>query len=181
MFLIDFHFSLLSLYFLITRLSFGVSEYQFSIFNAFEAEAAQKQFNVRYSCVTNAYERYLIGANKQIGVHDVSKDWQSCVYRWENIFRKEERDWKMVYLARIEDTNTAQIIWNFDFSASNLKIKDVQLTFNTMTYENGIVELQIFHKGMTCSKGQLMPLIKNSHLDRNSFFFKLARPTKCSF
>lgn len=115
-------------------------------------EAAHKQFNLRYSTVTNTYERYLIGENKQIEVHDISKDWQSCIYRCENIFRKEERDWKMAYLARIEDTNTAQIQWNFDFSATSLKIKDVQLVFNTMTYENGLVELEILHKGMTCSK-----------------------------
>lgn len=91
-------------------------------------------------------------------MHDTSKDWQSCVYRWENIFRKEERDWKVVYLARTEDTNTAQITWNFDFSASNLKIKDVQLVFNTKTFENGIVELEISHKGTACFKYHLVLL-----------------------
>lgn len=53
----------------------------------------------------------------------------------------------MVYLARMEDAVTAQIIWAFDFSKSNLKIKDVKLTFNTMTYEDGNVDVEFSYKG----------------------------------
>lgn len=111
-------------------------------------ESSQKQFNVRYSSASNTYQRYIKMPNNQIEVNESSKDWQSCVYLFENICRKEERDWKMVYLARTEDTATAQIGWNFDFSALKLKIKDVKLIFNTMTYEDGTVNIEFSSKGI---------------------------------
>lgn len=77
----------------------------------------------------------------------MTKSWQSCVYRWQNILRKEERDWKMVYLARAEDTDTAEIEWKFDFSDRKLKIKDFQFKFDTKTYENGQIDISFWHKG----------------------------------
>lgn len=117
------------------------------MFNATEVEVAAKQFNVRYSCVTDTYERYTKKPGNQVEVHDSSSGWQSCACRWERIARKEERDWKMAYLARAEDTDTAKIIWNFDFAASKLKIKDVKLVFDTKIYENGQVNIEISHKG----------------------------------
>lgn len=85
--------------------------------------------------------------NEQIEVNETMKDWQSCVYNVENIARKEERDWKMVYLARTEDTATAQITWNFDFSQSKLKVKDVKFVFDKTTYEDGKVDIEFSHKG----------------------------------
>lgn len=41
--------------------------------------------------------------------------WQQLVFEARNVFRKEELDWKMVYLAREEGTDTAEISWKFDF------------------------------------------------------------------
>lgn len=117
------------------------------MFNAELVEMTVKQFNVRYSCVTDTYERYTRQSSSRVQVHDRSSGWQSCVCRWERIARKEERDWKMVYLARAEDTDTAQIIWNFDFSTANLKIKQIKLVFDTKIYENGQVHLEVSHKG----------------------------------
>lgn len=51
----------------------------------------------------------------------------------------------MVYLARAEDTETATIAWNFDFTKENLRIKSVSIKFESKTYENGIVDLQILN------------------------------------
>lgn len=77
----------------------------------------------------------------------MTQTWQSGAYRWQNLFRKEERDWKMVYLARAEDTDTAEIEWKFDFSDRNLTIKDIQLKFDLKIYESGQIDVSFLHKG----------------------------------
>lgn len=120
--------------------------FQFFVFNASEFEAKSKQFNVRYSCSKDVYERYSY-INFKTEIIQTFKTWQSCAYRWENIFRKEERDWKMTYLARDEDAETAEIEWKFDFSDYQLKIKNARLKLDTCTYENGLIEVQTLHKG----------------------------------
>lgn len=53
----------------------------------------------------------------------------------------------MVYLARTEDAEQAEIEWKFDFSDRKLKIKDITLKFDTKTYENGLIEVSFLHKG----------------------------------
>lgn len=106
-----------------------------------------KQFNVRYCSATNEYERFIRQSNEHIEIEDVTKKWQSCAYRWQNMFRKEEQDWKMVYLARAEDTDQAEIEWKFDFSDRKLIIKDIKLKFDYKIYESGEIEIFFLHKG----------------------------------
>lgn len=120
--------------------------FQFFIFNASEMNILEKQFNVRYCSAKNEYEQFIRRSNN-VEIKEVTKTWQSCAYRWQNILRKEERDWKMVYLARAEDTDTAEIEWKFDFSHQQLKIKDVQMKFDTKLYESGEIEFAFWHKG----------------------------------
>lgn len=104
---------------------------------------------MRYSSAKNEYECY-IQQTHNLKVIQVKKTWQSGVYRYENIFRKEENDWKMVYLARAEDTQHAEIEWKFDFSENNLKIKDISLNFDVKVYETGMIEITFLHKGERC-------------------------------
>ena len=82
-----------------------------------------------------------IEENGQIKVLETKKDWRSYHYLAENLFRKVEHDWKMVYLARTEDTDKAIIQWKFDFSKNNLRIKEFNMQFNRVTYENGNIEI----------------------------------------
>ncbi|XP_055701462.1 peptide-N(4)-(N-acetyl-beta-glucosaminyl)asparagine amidase isoform X2 [Phlebotomus papatasi] len=112
----------------------------FFSFTATEADKKQKQFNVRYSCSRDVYEKYVKNGQEVI-VLDTTKSWNSCQYSSHNIFRKVEHDWKMTYLARTEDTNEASIEWRFDFTAQDLKISSVFINFETKVYENGRISL----------------------------------------
>jgi peptide-N4-(N-acetyl-beta-glucosaminyl)asparagine amidase len=49
---------------------------------------------------------------------DQINGFSSCTFKSENIFRKEEQDWKMVYLARKEGSTRSTISWKFDFKGN---------------------------------------------------------------
>lgn len=125
-----------------------------------------KQFNVRYCSATNEYERFIRQSNEHIEIEDVTKKWQSCAYRWQNMFLKEENDWKMVYLARAEDTDQAEIEWKFDFSDRKLIIKDIKLKFDYKIYESGEIEIFFLHKGNTSTMvfNSILCLLNSIHL-----------------
>lgn len=113
----------------------------FYIFIPNEQEIQSKQFNVRYSCAKDNYERFLIGPMGPV-MTETTKDWKSCHYTSENIFRKEEHDWKMLYLARTEGTAVGTISWKFDFSIQSMKIKNIKVKFGKQTYEGANVDVQ---------------------------------------
>ncbi|XP_052796357.1 peptide-N(4)-(N-acetyl-beta-glucosaminyl)asparagine amidase-like [Mya arenaria] len=95
-------------------------------------EKAEGCLHVQYSCKDDAYTRVSSGNAKTRG-------WQACVNEGENIFRKEELDWKMVYLARTEGSSSATISWKFDFAGSGLCVDKVDVRADHAVYENGKV------------------------------------------
>jgi peptide-N4-(N-acetyl-beta-glucosaminyl)asparagine amidase len=123
-------------------LKFTICHFQFHVFTPTEDEARWKEFNVRYSCAKDQYERY----SKSEGVHQVANKWDSLHFMSENIFRKVEHDWKMAYLARTEGTSSAFISWKFDFSAAEQKIKTASLKLETKTYEDATIVVKYFDK-----------------------------------
>lgn len=47
----------------------------------------------------------------------------------------------MVYLARQEDSDYAEIVWKFDFTKTNLKVKNYKLTLEKKTFGEGNIEV----------------------------------------
>ena len=79
------------------------------VFTPSARERESEIIHVRYNSADNKYLRKSSGDEELLG-------WDSCVYEQKNIFWKEEPDWKMVYLARCEGSNSAEITWKFDLT-----------------------------------------------------------------
>lgn len=99
------------------------------VFKLTEEERKSKVFHVKYSCAKDEYIR--VSKNSE-----VIKPFSSCVNKQQNVFRKEERDWKMAYLARTEGSSSAEISWKFDFSGeANPRILSI---FNFLSVQSSL-------------------------------------------
>jgi peptide-N4-(N-acetyl-beta-glucosaminyl)asparagine amidase len=101
-------------------------------------EIESKQFNLRYSCAKNRYERF-VGSL----VLETGNDWSEWHYESQNMFRKVEHDHKMVYLSRTENSTSGIIQWNFNFD--NQVVKSFQLKCDTKTFESGRIKVEFFN------------------------------------
>lgn len=114
---------------------------------------------LRYSASLDQYEF--------VGNNDVTiiKNWCAGVFEHKGVFRKEERDWKMVYLARrginyqkyicifvylyislviTEDEDEGFIKWKFAINKNTKKcINTVEVNLDYAIYENGVVKTTI--------------------------------------
>lgn len=99
-------------------------------------EIASKVFHVKYCTAADKYMR-VSTLNTEID------GWKAGVWEMQNIFRKTEMDWKMVYLSRTEGAPTGTLSWKFDCSKTSLNINSVTVTFPFCVYENGNVLIQL--------------------------------------
>ncbi|CAH0551290.1 unnamed protein product [Brassicogethes aeneus] len=100
-------------------------------------DVPEKYVTIRYSPANDSYE-YLCD-NKALKKTD---KWTSGIYFMKDVFRKEEKDWKQVYLCRKDGSDTGVISWKFELT--NKKIIDkVDLNFDYSVFESGEVKLQI--------------------------------------
>ncbi|XP_041364348.1 peptide-N(4)-(N-acetyl-beta-glucosaminyl)asparagine amidase-like isoform X2 [Gigantopelta aegis] len=109
------------------------------MFTLTEEEKKSEFFHVSYSCAGDVYHRASSGGVQVAG-------WQSCVNEARNLARKEERDWRMVYIARQEGSaavTAASVSWKFDFTDTDLKIGRLQLKAQGATFENGVINWQV--------------------------------------
>lgn len=93
-----------------------------------QSDIVGKTFCFEYSC---AKDEYKWGG-------EVTHGWNSFLYKQKDVFRKEEFDWKMVYLCRKEGSMNGELCWSFDFSKN--EVEDIEISVQGMTeYENGKV------------------------------------------
>ncbi len=96
-----------------------------------EKEFRAKLFRLTYNSAADEYDRPIL--------KEKTSDWRSGVYSSRDIFRKEELDWKNVYLARREGTDSGEITWKIDCGHDTLKVASVVIRMDSTTFENGIV------------------------------------------
>lgn len=98
-----------------------------------EKEKEKKCIELKYSC---AKDLYLRGNEKIV-------EYVSLVFEAENIMRKVEYDWGMVYLARLETSKHSKITWKIDLSSCGMRVDSVDIEVHSACYENGIVAWEL--------------------------------------
>jgi len=105
-----------------------------------EREVEQGVVELKYSCVKDEYLR----------VYDdesVVSGWQSLVSEAVSVFRKEEHDWKMVYLARLEGRDVGRVAWQFDLGSQSMCIDRVEIVVQSSCFETGRVQWTLSDTG----------------------------------
>lgn len=105
------------------------------VFVPTETEKREKVFRLSYNVTTDSYTRGSDG--------EVISGWEEAVWRRETIFRKEETDWKKVYLARTEGSSTGSISWRLDCAAAGMRIKAATVMAHAQTFESGRVSCTV--------------------------------------
>lgn len=106
------------------------------IFKPDNKEQEVKALCVNYSCSKDLYIR----PNAQI---KEIKHWTSTAFLVKDIIRKEEQDWKMVYLARQEGTDDAIISWKFDISDCDMTIRQLEVFADSNTFSTGKIVWEV--------------------------------------
>ncbi|XP_008483232.2 peptide-N(4)-(N-acetyl-beta-glucosaminyl)asparagine amidase [Diaphorina citri] len=92
----------------------------------------QNTFCLEYSPVTDGYFKNRHTTNFTSNEPPLITTWSSGVYSTQNVFRKVERDWKMVYLCRTEKSTAGSIKWKLDFSALTKPVASVEVKVSTL-------------------------------------------------
>ncbi|XP_069675699.1 peptide-N(4)-(N-acetyl-beta-glucosaminyl)asparagine amidase isoform X4 [Periplaneta americana] len=136
------------------------------------SEVAAGSLRVQYSCVLDRYVR-VFGQEEIAG-------WQNGAFLVNSVFRKEEKDWKMAYLARrgvLPDNSNAKenrpsengllqirhcpssvtegckegsVTWRFDTAGSSMVVRDVRVVCSTWQYGTGCVQLKMCGADSCC-------------------------------
>ncbi|GAB1606103.1 peptide-N(4)-(N-acetyl-beta-glucosaminyl) asparagine amidase-like [Argonauta hians] len=100
------------------------------IFKPDAEEQKSKCLHLEYNCATDTYYRPNFSERE---VHS----WQTLLCSYKDIFRKEEHDWKKVYLCRTEGSQSGELTWKFDVSECGLSISRVEVLALGECFENG--------------------------------------------
>ncbi|XP_064205332.1 peptide-N(4)-(N-acetyl-beta-glucosaminyl)asparagine amidase [Anguilla rostrata] len=102
------------------------------VFVPTETEKSELRFHLQYSASGDRYVRVSGTPAEMAG-------WESGAWCREAVFRKEELDWKMVYIARTEGSSSGKISWRFDCSPVGLKMGTVKVRTTSQTFHSGSV------------------------------------------
>uniref|UniRef100_A0A3Q2CPZ5 Peptide-N(4)-(N-acetyl-beta-glucosaminyl)asparagine amidase n=1 Tax=Cyprinodon variegatus TaxID=28743 RepID=A0A3Q2CPZ5_CYPVA len=102
------------------------------VFTPTEEEKKSRLLHVRYCAAQDQYCRVSSSSETLL-------NWERCVWTRESVFRKEEKDWKMVYIARTEGSSVGRISWKFDFAPAGLKVDSVSIMASSQTFHSGRV------------------------------------------
>lgn len=106
------------------------------LFQLKDEDFVDRTFTLEYCPVADGYYK-----NRTIDsdAAPIFSQWRSGVFECENVFRKVEHDWQMVYLSRKENSATGFIRWKLDFSSLSHPVDTVELRVVNGVYENGQV------------------------------------------
>jgi len=105
-----------------------------------EVKEESPEFVFSYNCAKDTYS---------FNGESVSS-WATFAHHGGRLFRKEEKDWKMCYLA-MQEESTGEAEVEFKFKLPNKQISSILVTAHSATYENGKVNW-IFCSGESCTK-----------------------------
>ncbi|KAK7072532.1 Peptide-N(4)-(N-acetyl-beta-glucosaminyl)asparagine amidase [Halocaridina rubra] len=124
------------------------------VFKVTPEEQSRKEFLIKFSCAGNEYIRVSSS-------DETRKGWESGIHSAKNVFRKQETDWNMVYLARTEGSATGEVKWLIDWTDTGLKPKSILAVFQHATYEDGVVVWQLC-TGNKCFTGNKFGVLELS-------------------
>ncbi|CAD5116155.1 DgyrCDS5077 [Dimorphilus gyrociliatus] len=96
-----------------------------------EKEAKSKRIHLQYCPSKDEYRR--------LSDNSTVSGWREMLFECIDIFRKEEHDWKMVYLARVPGYDFGKISWKFDLRDVRGKIKEFNVKLIHKTFSDGEV------------------------------------------
>ncbi|KAJ3659594.1 hypothetical protein Zmor_011277 [Zophobas morio] len=100
---------------------------------------------IKYCTALNVYE-FVKGDDSVITIDE----WNLGVFDYSSVFRKEEKDWDTVYLARSEGSDQGSISWKYELEKDTTKVIDsVSLKFGHQTYETGKVKVALVSDDIT--------------------------------
>ncbi|RWS25203.1 peptide-N(4)-(N-acetyl-beta-glucosaminyl)asparagine amidase-like isoform X1 [Leptotrombidium deliense] len=114
----------------------------------FTFEISESNNKIVYNCVKDEYS---FGDKTFEG-------WSKCVYRFNNVFRKEENDWKMCYLSRRENSIPGEGVIEWNINLSKVKWTSIEIFLMSETYSNGVVDVS----AVTLPDNKVLPLKTNT-------------------
>jgi peptide-N4-(N-acetyl-beta-glucosaminyl)asparagine amidase len=95
-----------------------------------------------YSPIQDAYYRSMAGDIEQ-GSAPTLKGWSSGAFKFTHIFRKEEHDWNMVYLAREGTASSGSVSWKVDLSGTGFVVDCALIKAQHACFSDGEVQWTI--------------------------------------
>ncbi|XP_047997381.1 peptide-N(4)-(N-acetyl-beta-glucosaminyl)asparagine amidase isoform X1 [Leguminivora glycinivorella] len=99
--------------------------------------ASKGTYEIKYYCALDKYEILLDGK-----LVEQINTWEAGVYEVQDVFRKVEHDWHMVYLAREEGASLGRVSWRLE-AGEGLTCTSLEAVVPRTEYEDGRVTVSV--------------------------------------